>query len=193
LALTASSGLVSGTPTASGSYLVAVTATDSYGSQASQSYMLTVSPASPGTPVNASVTPLITNASQSHPVWSERNARTKNKKRKHKHPIGTTFAFTLNEQASVSLTFTHTASGREVDHHCVAPTRKNRRRPGCKRTVAAGTLSFTGQAGPNAVPFQGRVSRSTLLRPGRYMLTIVASQSGKASAPATLNFTIANN
>jgi hypothetical protein len=58
--------------------------------------------------------------------------------------------------------------------------------------VTAGTLSFTGHAGRNKVSFQGRISATRKLRPGRYTLVITATASGKTSRPMTLSFTIAS-
>jgi hypothetical protein len=66
----------------------------------------------------------------------------------------------------------------------------------CKRTVTAGTLSFTGHSGMNRVVFQGRISRANKLKPGRYTLVITATNTagqtsaGQTSAPQKLSFTI---
>ena len=73
----------------------------------------------------------------------------------------------------------------------MAKTRKNARRKSCKFTTTAGTLSFGGHAGTNRVVFQGRVSASKKLKPGRYTLTITATNAaGQRSASQTLSFTI---
>ena len=79
--------------------------------------------------------------------------------RKKKPPLGTTFAFVLNEQAVVSFAFSQQVGGREVNGKCVAQTKTNGRKPGCKRTVTRGILGFTGDSGLNKVAFQGRISR----------------------------------
>ncbi len=111
--------------------------------------------------------------------------------RKKKPPVGTTFSFSLNEQASVTFSFTQKATGRKVGGKCVAKSRKNAKRKSCKRTVTAGTLSFTGHAGTDNVVFQGRISRSKKLRPGSYTLVITATNTaGQKSGPQTLGFTI---
>jgi hypothetical protein len=52
-------------------------------------------------------------------------------------------------------------------------------------------MRVAGHVGPNKVSFQGRVSASTTLTPGRYTLAIRASAGGRTSAPAKLSFTIA--
>jgi hypothetical protein len=57
--------------------------------------------------------------------------------------------------------------------------------------VTAGTLTFAGHSGTNKVVFQGSISRSKKLNPGRYTLVIVAMNSaGQRSAPRKLSFTI---
>ncbi len=108
-----------------------------------------------------------------------------------KPPIGTTFSFTLNEHASVTLTFTQRLDGRRVKGKCIPQTNPNRHEPGCKRTVTVGTLSLTGHSATNNVSFQGRISRSKKLKLGRYALLITAPNSaGVHSASTSLSFTI---
>ncbi len=87
-----------------------------------------------------------------------------------KTPIGTTFSFSLNDQAAVTFSFTRRVRG---------------------RTVTAGRLTFTGHDGTNKVAFQGRVSPKKKLGPGRYTLVITATDpAGASSAPKSLSFTI---
>jgi streptogramin lyase len=138
------------------------------------------------------VAPVITKAAQSRVTWRAGNKLAQISRSKHrKTPVGTTFSFSLNEQAAVSFSFTERIGGRKVKGKCVAQSRKNRRRHACKRTVTAARLSFAGHAGINKVAFQGRISRSKKLAPGRYTLVITATNSaGQKSAPQTLTFTI---
>jgi trimeric autotransporter adhesin len=160
--------------------------------------MVAQSPTSPSAPVHllpsppaTSVAPSITNATQSHSRWREGKALASVARRSKRPPLGTTFSFTLNEQAKVSFSFTQRVGGREVKHKCVAQTNKNRRKHACARTVTRGTLSFTGRAAANKVSFQGRISHSLALRPGTYTLLIAAVNSaGQRSAPKQLSFTI---
>jgi hypothetical protein len=71
------------------------------------------------------------------------------------------------------------------------PARQERLRLRGKRTVAAGTLSFTGHSATNKIVFQGRISRSHELAPGHYRLLITATNAaGVPSAPTSLSFTI---
>ncbi len=104
-------------------------------------------------------------------------------------PRGTTFSFTLNETASVRLAFTQALAGRSVGGRCVAPTRANTARRACTRNVAAGTLTLAGHAGSDRVRFQGRLSASRRLKPGRYTVALSASAGGLTSTPRSLTFT----
>jgi hypothetical protein len=89
-----------------------------------------------------------------------------------KTPVGTTFSFSLNEQATVTFSFAKRAGGR-------------------KSTVMAGNLTFTAHSGANKVAFQGRVSPKKTFEPGHYTLVITATSSaGMRSASKSLSFTI---
>jgi hypothetical protein len=81
-------------------------------------------------------------------------------------------------------------AGRKVGKKCVAPSRKNRRRHHCTRTVTAGKLTFAGHAGTNKVFFDGVISKHAKLKPGSYSLHLTASAAGGHSATSTLHFTI---
>jgi len=61
----------------------------------------------------------------------------------------------------------------------------------CNRAVTAGTLSFNGHQGTNKVSFQGRLSGSHHLAPGKYTLVITAkAPAGPKSSARHLTFTI---
>ena len=91
----------------------------------------------------------------------------------------------------MSFSFTQRVTGREVGHNCVAKNKANAKRKACKRTVTAGMLAFTGHHSTNKVIFQGRISPSEKLKPGRYTLVITATNAGgQRSSPARLTFTI---
>lgn len=116
-----------------------------------------------------STPPTVTQVRQSHRAWRENGAPV-SPSRRSPAPVGTTFSFTLNEQASVSFTF--------------------RRRQG-GRAVTRGTLSFAGHTGLNRVPFSGRISSSRKLKPGRFTLVITAmNRSAQRSQPRSISFTI---
>ncbi len=87
--------------------------------------------------------------------------------------------------------FTHTASGRIQARRCAAPNRANRRRHACRRTVTDGALTFNGHAGTNRVHFEGLLSASRRLRPGRYSVAVTASNdNARPSLTRTLSFAI---
>ena len=106
-------------------------------------------------------------------------------------PVGTTFEFTLSQPASVRFAFARRLAGRRAGSRCVAPTRRNAHDHSCPLNRSAGTLTFEGHAGTNGVSFQGRVSPTRELVPGRYALVITAvSPAGQHSASGPLSFTI---
>jgi DNA-binding beta-propeller fold protein YncE len=145
-----------------------------------------------GGPPAASVKPIVSNVHQANSKWSEGSKLPAVIARARRGaPVGTRFSYALNQPALVTFSFTHRVAGRMVRHECVAKTGKNAKRKACKRTITAGVLTFNGHGGTNTVAFQGRVSRSTKLEPGRYTLVLSATNaSGERSAPQSLAFTI---
>jgi hypothetical protein len=124
----------------------------------------------PPVPSETSLPPTVQHAHQSTTKWREGNrlARISGAK---KTPTGTTFSFSLNEQAAVTFSFTQIL--------------------GRHRRVNSGTLSFTGHRATNTVAFAGRISRAEELKPGRYELVITATNSaGQRSQSVSLSFTI---
>ncbi len=106
-------------------------------------------------------------------------------------PVGTTFSFTLNETATVTLSFSRPLPGIKVAGKCVAPKARSRHGKACLRALGAGTLTLHGHSAVNKISFQGRLSRTKKLRPGRYKVTTVASDAaGARSKPLSLTFTI---
>ena len=83
---------------------------------------------------------------------------------------GTTIRFTLPEASRVKLSF----------------ARKRGR-----RFRAAGSFSVRAHAGLNKLRFQGRLSRHKVLKPGRYRVTLRATdQFGNRSQSPKLGFTL---
>jgi alpha-tubulin suppressor-like RCC1 family protein len=189
LSIDRQSGVISGTPSAAGSYPAMLTVTDSSGIEASALLLIPVNPLPSA--IQALPAPRISGARQSASRWREGGKLAHISRHKTRLPVGSTFSFSLNEQASVSFAFTQQVSGRKVGRRCVTKTRMNARRKGCTRTVTAGTLSFTAHGGINRVVFQGHISRSKWLAPGRYTLVITArNAAAQESTPVTLSFTI---
>ena len=106
-------------------------------------------------------------------------------------PVGTAFAFRLNEPASVALTFMRVLPGRRAGGRCVAPSHGNGGRPKCKRNVIVGSLAVSGHAGSNTVGFQGRLSRTRKLTRGHYTASVTTRDShGLITLTRSLSFTI---
>jgi hypothetical protein len=105
-------------------------------------------------------------------------------------PLGTTFSFSLNTPASVTFTFRRLSSGRRSARGCVAPTPRNRRARACTRRLNAGALTLSVPAGSERLAFFGRLSASRRLKPGRYTVSVLASNASGSSKAASLSFTI---
>ncbi|HEX4035292.1 MAG TPA: protease pro-enzyme activation domain-containing protein [Solirubrobacteraceae bacterium] len=102
-------------------------------------------------------------------------------------PVGTTFSFTLNQAATVRLTFLKAGSGRLKGGRCLAPKFAKANARSCARSV--GALTIHAHTGVNKIRFLGRTPP---LGKGRYTVTLVATgKSGQRSPTATLRFTIA--
>jgi hypothetical protein len=110
--------------------------------------------------------------------------------RKHRVPRGSSFRYSLSEDASVKITIIQLRPGRRVAGRCVRPTPKLRSKHACMRSRKRGVLTRHGLAGANKVPFSGRIGRKALPA-GRYRAKIVATVTGaKPSAPRSVRFTI---
>jgi extracellular elastinolytic metalloproteinase len=102
---------------------------------------------------------------------------------------GATIGFTLSEAAAVTYGFRRARPGRRVGRRCVAPTRARKGRRRCTRYVRSGSLKLAAGAGANRLRFQGRLTRRRALRPGKYRLTMVATDAaGQRSAPKAVAF-----
>jgi hypothetical protein len=192
LSINQASGVISGTPTVGGSQTATVTVTDSDGIIASAPITLSINAASSSAtaaPSAPPVAPLVRSARESAKSWREGNTLAQIS-HSHKPPVGTTFSFILNESATVRFAFMQAASGRKVGTRCVAQTKGNRRRHACMRTLTVATLTFAGHAGTDKVRFEGRISHSKKLKPGRYTLIITAANAAGQSRPVQLSFTI---
>ena len=148
-------------------------------------------PPAPGqtpSPRQAPSPPSVRNARQSATKWRESNRLARVSRAKT--PTGTTFSFSLSEQATFRFSFMRLLRGSRVLDGCIAKAHKQTINTICN-TAPAATLSFTGHAGANRVIFAGRLSHTSKLKPGRYELTITATNStGQRSTPVSLSFTI---
>jgi Putative Ig domain len=179
------------------SYVPTVTVTDSDGIPASRQLTISLAGKEVETgPRPAAVAPVVTKLKASHRVWRVGSglARISKGSRDNRNtpPVGTTFSFGLNVQATVTFDFTRRFAGRKEGGRCVVKTSTNRKGKACRRSVRAGALSFSGHPGVNKVVFLGHISRAKSLKPGRYTLTVKATSSdGQRSAPASLSFRVA--
>jgi hypothetical protein len=113
-------------------------------------------------------TPTVTGFKQSHKSWRLGSKLAKESRARRRKPaVGTKFTFKLNVAARVTLTF----------------------KP---RHGKPSLLTFNAKAGSRKVSFDGRISKKTKLKPGRYLVTITASANGKRSAAHSLGCTIAS-
>lgn len=97
--------------------------------------------------------PTITHLRQSHARWRRGSKHARLTARAKAPPVGTTFSFTLNEGARVTLTFASSRGGRRV---------------------RAGAVKLRGHRGQNRVAFFGRLAGHKRLKPGRYTLVVGA-------------------
>jgi hypothetical protein len=139
------------------------------------------------TPPGPGPSPLVENARQSAARWREDNRLAHISRAKT--PTGTTFSFSLNEQANVNFSFIQ-VRGRYNGRSCPSQ-HGTQKRKSCYRMVTKGALSFTGHIGTNSVVFAGRISPRDKLNPGTYELTITATNAvDQRSAPVRLRFAI---
>ena len=175
-------------PLSQGANTITAIATNVFGNTAQAQTTVTYTPRVSYTPsVSPPPAPVVAALSQSRRQWRESGHAGK-----ANPPVGTTFSFALNEAASVRLTFAHEADRPPGQRRCAAETRRNRNRPTCRRTVTVGAVARTGQAGLNTLPFKGRLGNGRSLAPGRYTVTVIATDAatGAPSSPERLTFTI---
>ncbi len=133
----------------------------------------------------ATCTPTVSKLRQAASAWLEGTAAATVSSHLKR---GTTFTFSLNETARVTLKFTQPSAGREVDGRCMV--RSARDAPNRRCTVAAGALTFSMRAGHRRIRFDGELARHKKLKPGTYTVAVTATAAGKTSVPHTLRFTV---
>jgi hypothetical protein len=138
------------------------------------------------------VAPVLTHLAQTRSTWRAGSALAViSRASPRRAPIGTRLSFVLNESARVTLAFSRRVPGRVSNGHCLAPTKRTAKHRACVLLVISGSLSLTGHAGTNRIDFQGRLTRTRTLKPGRYTLAVVAiNAAGQRSRSSTLTFVI---
>jgi PKD domain len=174
-------GSVTHTYTSRGARTVTVTATDAVGNAAARSAAINVT----------AIPPVLSGVSESRASF--RVGRTSTpliaRARHRRAPVGTTFAFRLDQPSQVSLAISRKTAGRRSGRRCVKPTKKLRGHRSCVLLVPVATLRRTGVAGLNRVAFSGRI-RGHALAPGSYQVTFTAAAFGVAGKPRALKFQI---
>jgi hypothetical protein len=103
---------------------------------------------------------------------------------------GTTFVYTLSEDARVLFTVESKLKGRKVGTKCKKPTPSNKTRPSCTRYVKVGSFGQDGKTGVNRKTFSGKIGTKSL-KPGTYRATLRATDAaGNASALKRLSFKV---
>jgi hypothetical protein len=203
LAIDPASGVISGEPMAAGEYATTVTVSDAYGARTARTLGVQVAQAPLGT-TSVSLTPTARSAPrldalrQSSSRWHAGTALSHLtsgavSSKKGAPPVrGTTFSFSLDQASRVTFAFHHTSGGRRAGKRCVATTPRAAGKPHCTHELADGTIHVQARAGANRLHFEGLISRRSVLEPGTYSMTIMAtSPVGTTSAPQVLHFTIA--
>jgi len=123
--------------------------------------------------------PTLSAVAEAHRVWRDGTRGASIARRRSRAPLGTAFSFSLDQAASVTLTFTQAVHGRRVGHRCLAQSRHNRRQ-----------LVLPGHPGHDRVAFQGVLSRGRKLGPGSYAVRIGAINAAGRSQSFSLSFAI---
>jgi hypothetical protein len=161
------------TTVANGTHQLAAVARDAAGNTtASPPQTVTVANSAVPPPVPSNAAPVISRLKLSASAFSRR----------------TTLSFRLSEAAQVTLSFERKLTGHKAGGKCVSPAKKGHAR--CTRySRIRTTLKLQAKAGANSMYLKGRLSRKRSLAPGRYRLTLVATDpAGKRSAPAATSF-----
>jgi hypothetical protein len=153
-------------PTATkGTHSFTVSARDDHGGTATRTVVYIVSAAHSPAAVSSGTPPVLSSVRQSAPVWREGAKPIRISAARV--PTGTTFAFALNEPAAITFSFVPRGATRGE------------------------SFSFPGHGGTNRVDFDGRLTGTQKLSPGRYTLTISATDTAGQNAPQQqLEFTI---
>jgi hypothetical protein len=174
---------------AAGSYTVTVTVTDAAGNSTSASRVtVATGGAAGGSVIFDRSAPDVSSFSLARKRFAVGSGPTALEAARPRR--GTTFRYTLSEDATARILIERMLPGRRVGKSCRRPTRRLRKKRRCTRYVAVGTLSRKAKAGANASPFSGRIGRKAL-RPDRYRATITATDAaGNRSTARQAKFTI---
>src|SRR5262249_37703679 len=155
---------LSGTPTQTGSFSFAVTATDADGCQGTANLTLTVAQGPPGgtggPPPAHSPPPAISSARLSNHVFRAATHGT-SLARQRTVSVGTTIRYWDSEAAATTVTVLRLVTGHKKGRGCLrGRPHKHQRR--CTLRLAVGSFSHTDVAGANPMFFTGRINRRKL-------------------------------
>ena len=191
LAIDGASGVISGTPSAAGSFSPVVTLTDAYDSSVTRTFALNVTSGSgSGGSSPAAKVPALSALKLSASRWllgsklASVSGTAKPLVKRGGVPVGTNFSFRLDAAARVTLEVRHTAVGRRVSGKCVARKPGNASKPRCTRTLTDGALRVQGRSGNNVLHFEGRISSVKKLKPGAYQRALQRHQQRRQDVPA---------
>ena len=186
----ASGQTVSHTFPAAGSRAVIVEGTDPDGHPAYREHTINVAAAPAPPPPPADVTaPVISSASLSSGAFAV-NRRGPSERPVISAKAGTTFRYSLSEDARVLFTIEQALPGRRSGRSCVKQTRKNRGKRKCTRFQRFGRFAAASKAQSNRKRYSGRIGRKAM-RPGKYRAVLVATDAaGNPSASKTLKLKV---
>lgn len=99
-----------------------------------------------------------------------------------------TITYTLSEAATVRFQLQKKGKGRKAGKKCVKQTAANKKKPKCPLLKnVGGVFSGTGTVGKNTV----KLPNGKKLKPGRYKLTMTATDAAGNTTTASTNFTVA--
>ncbi len=144
-------------------------------------------PSTPSTPV---AKPALSSLKLSRTTFAQGSKLATISRKKRRHKVGTTISFNVSEQSSTKFSFARRTKGFRSGKRCVARRpKRHRKAKRCTRYVKSGSLpAFSTAAGTHRVHFEGRLSRKKRLKPGRYRLTVVSSNSAGRSKAKTTSF-----
>jgi streptogramin lyase len=135
--------------------------------------------------------PLVTSVSLTNTVFRRGSRLARLTGLRRAIPTGTTIRWRVNEQSRSTLSFSRLVTGRRVGRRCLANTRARRSRPRCTRKLSPKRLTYTTAPGLRRLRFDGRLSRTRRLSPGRYELAIQAADAaGNRSRNVRKRFTL---
>jgi PKD domain-containing protein len=173
-----------------GRYVVSVTVANALGKQTTESRTVDIVVAPTGSAAIQAAAIQIAAAHQARRLWRLPGAPAH--RRLRRVPVGTTFSLDLNVPGHADLSFAKLVPGRRAGGGCVASARAGRGRAACTRQVPQGRLTFAAPAGTTLRPFAGRLGPDGRLTPGRYVVTITATDAaGRTSNAVELRFRIA--